>query len=828
AATYTGYLTNVITPDDVTLNVALKYPSKNMQTNGAISASTWAISGADKSNYTLLPFTAQQASIAPLSITVTVADQADITYGIPVTSIYAPDVPLAAGDKFTGALSITGAKSASGNWAAGTHDVAKGSLAINDGNGGNNYTLTFAGDAFTVAPLTLTHDVTVTPTKVYDGTNAAAYTGGLTNAIAGDKVTLNAALKYTAGKNVQTDGNIDVAAWEIIGTDKDNYTLPSFATLQASITKKPISITVKNQPNVMYGSAITPAYTHSGLAAGDSFGDALAIDGEKSTSGNWTAGTHSIAIGSLVLDDGNGGGNYEVSFTGKTFTVVPRTLTHDVLADPTKVYDGTKVAGYTGGLTNVIADDKVTLHAALEYTAGKQVQYSGNVTASTWNIAGDDAGNYILPSFVARRQASITPLLLTHDVTVTPTKVYDGTTAAAHTGGLTNVIAPDNVALTVELYYTAGKNVQTDGNIAAHRWLLSGSDKDNYTLPVFAPQQASITPKPQTIAFVESAESLNVEQLGGVYTLFAVTDDGVTVKFRTDGSTAAATIDAGVNTLLRLIQTGTATVTAYLDDVNYSASEVSRTFTVVSDNTQVSAVTVDDADLTDANVYVAHCGVKELAIRVTPDEVGSKVLYNGAEVSDIRFDVTRADIYTVTYEVVSSAGNTGTYSLTVESRFDFDELIGKKFNNVLFVNNNPDNNGGYTFSSYEWYKNGQYIDWRQYYSAGDARSDVLDASAAYSVTLTTTDGKVLHTCPGTVTLDATSFYAYPNPVRHGHPVTLEYPATNENTWIRIFDLSGNLVGTQRLTGNESKVSLPSATGIYVISINGASIKVTVE
>jgi hypothetical protein len=377
------------------------------------------------------------------------------------------------------------------------------------------------------------------------------------------------------------------------------------------------------------------------------------------------------------------------------------------------------------------------------------------------------------------------------------------------------------LALTIDytVAYSSNINVGTATATITGVGNYTGTKSANFT----------INPKPQTITF-NPAIPLNIETQNGVYTLVASTEDGITVKFRIDGSTAAASIDASINTLLHLAQTGTVTVTAYIDDSNYSATEVSRVITIVSSNTDVGSISVSNTTEEGTDFYVAYCGTNTVTIEITPDETGAKVLYNGVQVSSIALDVSRADIYTVNYEIEASAGNKMQYSLKVESKFEFDEITGMKFNNVLFVNNNSSNNGGYNFEYYEWFKNGQSIGTGQYYTAGDNRSDILDATAQYSVTITTDDGKVLHTCDGTIILQSTSLHAYPNPAHRGEPVTLKYsaPQTPDNAVIRIFNLSGKLINTQQLTGYETKVSLPSTSGMYLITVNGETVKVIVE
>jgi hypothetical protein len=184
----------------------------------------------------------------------------------------------------------------------------------------------------------------------------------------------------------------------------------------------------------------------------------------------------------------------------------------------------------------------------------------------------------------------------------------------------------------------------------------------------------------------------------------------------------------------------------------------------------------------------------------------------------------------VAYEVVTGADDRATYTLQVESRFAFDAITEVKYNNVLYVNNNPANNGGYRFTAYEWYRNGQPVGTGQYYTAGSARSDMLDALAQYGLTLTTIDGKVMHTClSATIRPEtASALVVYPNPVYRGATATLEYPALSDNTVVRIYTLTGQLIRTQKLTGSRTVLSLPPTFGLYLVTVNGETVTILVE
>jgi len=89
-------------------------------------------------------------------------------------------------------------------------------------------------------------------------------------------------------------------------------------------------------------------------------------------------------------------------------------------------------------------------------------------------------------------------------------------------------------------------------------------------------------------------------------------------------------------------------------------------------------------------------------------------------------------------------------TLYIETPIAFDSIAKQKWNNVLLINNNPMDNGGYEFTDFKWFKNGKETDTLglQFYSAGPKSTDVLKQSDVYKVTMHTKDGIRISTCEG--------------------------------------------------------------------------------
>ncbi|MDR2843975.1 MAG: YDG domain-containing protein, partial [Candidatus Symbiothrix sp.] len=724
----------------------------------------------------------------------------------------------------------------------------------------------------------------------------------------GDDVDVVAGVANFNNKNVANNKEVTFTGFDLSGTDMNNYTFAGQpASVTANITQQPITVTVTDQSNVVYGTAVTPAYTANVvLFSDDSFTGTLAIDGARSTSDNLVAGTHNIVQSTLAISDGNNGGNYNLLFVGKTFTVTPQTATIINLTADNKVYDENTLATILGTavIEGKVEGDILNVVAGGANFDTKHVANGKKVTFTGFSLSGADVSNYAF----AGQPASVLANITQAELTVTPdngqSKVYGATDlpltfqysgfvgnddATLFAGALTRD-AGDNVGtytiqqgnLSAGINYTinftadktfaitpatltvtaddktkiygdsdpawtfvatgfelgdnesvfAGELTREAGEIVGNYAILQGnlSAGINYTIS-FVPGTLTIDRLSQSITFDPEA-ILQVEN--GSYALVATASSGLEVQFRLrNGDETFANLSA---TTLTPLQSGQIEVTAFIEnDHNYLDAAESRTITIISSNAAVGNVELSNVTETAPDFYLVDCGdIDEITITIAPEEIGAKVWHNGVEGKTFSINTSRADVYTVNYSIESSAGNTVNYSVTVEKQFSFGEIVGTKFNNILFVKNNPEINGGYRFATCEWFENGQSIGDGQYYSAGNKRSDLLNEASQYSVTITTEEGKILHTCEGTISLQGESLRVYPNPAKQSEPITIEYVTQKEaskkagDATIQVYDALGMLVNIRQLVnGNLQQISLPTA-GIYMIKIGNEIVKIIVK
>ncbi|MEN6413105.1 MAG: YDG domain-containing protein [Veillonellales bacterium] len=233
--------------------------------------------------------------------------------------------------------------------------------------------------------------------KVYDGTVGATVTYG-DNRVAGDVLFIGGTGSF-GDKNVGTGKTVTISGITISGDDSSNYTYNTTAPTTADITPRSLTITAAANTKTYDGTtsaAATPAITSGGsLQTGDSFTSLT------ETYDNKNSGSNKTLTPAAVINDGNNGSNYNVTYVNSmTGAIDKAAITPSLVGTVSKTYDGNKTAVlHTSNyqLDGVVAGDSVSLDntAAGQYndeTAGKNKL----VTADGIALTGADAGNYTL------------------------------------------------------------------------------------------------------------------------------------------------------------------------------------------------------------------------------------------------------------------------------------------------------------------------------------------------------------------------------------------------------------------------------------------------
>jgi len=457
---------------------------------------------------------------------------------------------------------------------AGDNAVVVSGFSIS-GTGLGNYTLTQPTLVAQILPLNITGSFTAAD-KIYDGTTTAeVLTRSLVGVLGldGGNVSLTGGTASFSTRNLGDDLIVTPVDMILGGSAAGNYNLTSVNTTTADITVKNINVTAQTDTKVYDGNvASSVAPTVGTLAAGDSVGTA-----PIQAFNNKDVGTGKTLIPSdLVINDGNGGANYNVSYvTNTTGVITPRGLTVSGATTVSKSYDGNTSAAInftSAGLvevvpgegTGVVNLDSSTHSAVFD---NKNVGAGKTVTVSGLALIGTGKDNYSLTQPVLN-DGAITKRTLNATATGN-NRMYNATDVAA-VDLSTDKIGGDDLILTYQAVFSGGKTVGTDKPISVTNIaILGGADQGNYSLGnTTASATANITQAPLTATVTANKKVVdgnNTATISGVTLNGILLTDVVTVN--SQGMATFADVTEGMHSV-----TATGIMINGADADNYSFS----------------------------------------------------------------------------------------------------------------------------------------------------------------------------------------------------------------------------------------------------------------
>ena len=514
-----GLLVGVIDKDvgSVTLNQSGTFASPNAGTNVAVVANdSLSLTAGAVGNYTLTQPTTTTGNIikAPLGVTVNgiysggvLAPTAFTTNGLlngetitALSSATPHDPNVATTSNYVSAITISGGTASMNNYAL--------TQAYNASVGNTQNTVTITPKA-----------VTLTGTKVYDGTLTGAVNGG-TLTIGGlvGSQTLNYSGVTVNDANVGTNKYITAItlADGSLGGIASNYALPSLAAASsnntATITPAPLGITASAVYNGTTFFLNPSAFTTTGLMNGETITVLSSVTlnnaNVASNGSNYVASAY-ILTGTASLSNYSLTNRYNISSgsTQNSAVITPAPVTVNGTNIANKVYDGSVVAGLTGGtLSGVIAADiaLVSLNQSGNFASANIG--TGIAVIATDSLSGTKATNYALTQPTAL-SANITAKNLTVTGTTVSAKTYDGTNVATLlTGNLVGVVNGESVTLTqAGIFSSANAGV---GLVVTASDVIGGAAAANYTLTQPTGLTGTINPKALTVTSVTASNKV--------------------------------------------------------------------------------------------------------------------------------------------------------------------------------------------------------------------------------------------------------------------------------------------------------------------------------
>ena len=403
---------------------------------------------------------------APLTLTATANTK---TYDGNTTAGATPTV-----SGLQGSDSVSGLLQAYLNKNAGSgKTVSVTGYTVNDGNSGNNYTVSLVDNTASVVNRASASVSGTAGNLTYNGSTQTQGAATRSGFLVGDDISVSG---LASSRNAGTyASNLSVG-----GNDAGNYDVTvSNANLvigRAALTLTATANTKTYDGNTTAGT--TP--TVSGLQGSDSASDLLQAYLNKN------AGTgKTVSVTGYTVNDGNSGNNYTVSLVDNTASVVNRASASVSGTASNSTYNGsTQTQGAATRNGFLVGDDISVSGLASGRNAGT---YTSNLS-----VGSNDAGNYDVTVSNANLVIGRAALTLSAG---SDSKTYDGTTASSGTPTVSGLLSNDTVTGLSQVY--ANKNAGTGKTITVGGYTLNdGNQGGNYEVTTVANTSGVITPAP--------------------------------------------------------------------------------------------------------------------------------------------------------------------------------------------------------------------------------------------------------------------------------------------------------------------------------------------
>jgi hypothetical protein len=359
---------------------------------------------------------------------------------------------------------------------AGSRTLVVSGYTVNDGNGGNNYSVTTVTAAGTITKATPTATLATTNSATYDG---AAHSAAVT--VSASSVPGSVANVSTGGAATQTNAGSYAVTASFVPTDSANYsTLTGLAAGSFTISPKTLVVEADSKSKTYGGTNPALTYTHGSLAAGDT--DAVFSGALARTSGE-SAGAYEIDQGTL-----SAGGNYTIVYTSANLLISKANATVSVTGY-SGAYDGA-AHGATGTATGVHNEDLGSLlHLGSSFVTvpGGTAHWTFDGNAN-YNPASGDV-NIAITQKTPTAAITVTNSPLEYDATAhaaavaTTSASVPGTLANVKTGGAATQTGVGSYAVTADFVPTDSTDYSTlTGLTAQHNFIIRDTTPPTLTL----------------------------------------------------------------------------------------------------------------------------------------------------------------------------------------------------------------------------------------------------------------------------------------------------------------------------------------------------------
>jgi hypothetical protein len=477
------------------------FDTKNVGVNKTLTPAGAVSDGNAGNNYTVTFTTVGTGTITTRAITVTA-----------VTGTKAYDGTTSS----TGMPTITTGSLATGDSATWTQTFASKLVetnktltpagVVNDGNGGNNYIVTFATvDTGTITARTITVTAS-TDSKAYNGTTNSTGIPTITvgSLVAGDSAVWTQTFN---NKNVGTNKTITPAGTVSDGSGGSNYSVTFAIVATGTITARPLTVSGVTAGNKEYdGTTAVTLNTGTaalvGIVSGDTVslnnGSAAAVFADKNVGAGKTVTISGLTIG------GADAGNYSLTQPTTTANITAKNLTVTAVTD-SKEYNGTTISTGTPTITVgslVVGDSAIWTQTFSNKNAGT----SKTITPSGTVSDGNSGNNYNV-TFTTVDTGTITARAMTV-IASADSKGYDGTVSSTGTPTITTgSLATGDTVTWIQTF--DNKNVGSGKTLTPTGTVSDGNSGNNYNVTLTAVSTGTVTARAITVTALTDTRQYN-------------------------------------------------------------------------------------------------------------------------------------------------------------------------------------------------------------------------------------------------------------------------------------------------------------------------------
>jgi hypothetical protein len=538
------------------------FDTKHAGSGKVLTASGLLISdGNGGNNYAVSYVNDSTGNIDPLALTVTaVTDSKTYDGSIDSEGIPFYDLSSLVDDVSTEPVQVFDSEHAG----SGKTLTASG-LVINDGNEGNNYAISYVNVTDgTIAPLGVTVTA-LTDSKTYDGTpdsDLSPYydVSGILDEVSAEPVQVFDNEHAGSGKTLLASGLVIND-----GNEGNNYAISYVDVTDGNIDPLGVTVTAVTDSKTYDGtpdSDVSPYYDASGILDEVSAEPVQAFDNEHAGPGK------TLNASGLVINDGNGGNNYAISYVDVTDgTIEPLGVTVTAVTD-SKAYDGT-TSSILEPLVDPLIDGDVVSSAPVQTFDTKHAGSGKTLNASGLAINDGNGGNNYVVSYVDVHTGSIDQLGINVRA-VSDSKDYDGSVLSSARPQVDALMSGDMVSVDpVQVYDNA--NAGTGKTLTASGLLIDDANGgNNYLVTYVEDHTGVITPRPVTVSPVDTF--LYISE-GDPLPVFAFIYNGwISGDLGNEGYTVLRDSDGAAYDQSSSESAGSYTVTPSPSNANYSFS----------------------------------------------------------------------------------------------------------------------------------------------------------------------------------------------------------------------------------------------------------------